>query len=72
MHTRRWKAAWIDSDGAQHEYHFASEDNRILAEIDFRMKLIDQGLPVPQYFTLEEGRKIIQVVPSLKELEGRR
>lgn len=72
MHTRQWTARWITPDGIEQEYHFTTDDNRVLAGIDFRMKLIEQEKPVPQYFTLEEGRKVIQVVPSLRELEGRR
>lgn len=71
MHTRQWTARWTDPDGTEQEYRFTTDDNRVLAGIDFRMRLIEQGQPVPQYFMLEEGRKVIQVVPSLREVEGR-
>ena len=69
MYTRQWKAKWIDQDGRQNEYRFTTTDNRIIAGIDFRMKLIEQGRPVPAFFDLEEGRRVVRVVPSLRELE---
>lgn len=71
MHTRQWKATWTEQDGTQHEYIFTTDDNRVIAGIDFRMRLMDQGKPVPAFFELEEGRQVIQVVPSLKELVER-
>ena len=72
MNTRRWTAIWHDQQGNQQEYIFATTDNRVIAGIDFRLKLIEQGRPIPEFFTLEEGRPVVRVVPSLRELEGRK
>ncbi len=68
MRTRQWKAIWYDRDLNHHEYVFEAPDNRAVAGIDFRLKLIDQGRPVPAYFELEEGREVNRVVPSLAEI----
>lgn len=71
MYTRQWKATWSDQDGTRHEYIFATSDNRMIAGIDFRLQMLEQGITVPESFELEEGRRIVRVVPSLRELEGR-
>ncbi len=69
MHTRQWKATWRDQDGSPQEATFIAPENRILAEIDFQFTRIEQGKPVPEQFTLEKGRQVMRVVPSLRELE---
>ncbi len=53
MHSRQWKAIWTDQDGAQHEYMFSAGESRVLASIDFRVKMLKQGIPVPEVFSLE-------------------
>ncbi|MEO7022226.1 MAG: hypothetical protein ABI234_18910 [Ktedonobacteraceae bacterium] len=69
MHTRQWKATWTDQDGNPQQHTFNAPENRILAEIDFQFTRIEQGKPVPEQFTLEKGRQVMRVVPSLRELE---
>ena len=72
MHERQWKATWRDEDGEPHTCTFTAPDNRVIAQIDFQFKCIDRGLPIPQVFELEEGRKMIPVVPRLREIGGTR
>ncbi len=71
MEQRRWKASWYDRDLNYHEYVFDAPDNRAIAGIDFRLKLIDQGRPIPEHFELEEGRQINRIVPSLADVARR-
>ena len=72
MHERQWKASWRDENGELHTCTFTAPDNRVIAQIDFQFKCIDHGLPIPQVFELEEGRKMIPVVPRLREIGGTR
>lgn len=71
MYTRRWKATWRDQSGHLQEYIFSAPDSRVIARVDFQIKLMDQGRPVPNLFDLEEGKIVVGVVPSIKELEER-
>ena len=71
MRERQWKATWYDRNLNHHEYIFYAPDNRVVAGIDFRLKLMDQGRPVPESFELEEGREVARVVPSLAEVARR-
>lgn len=71
MHTRQWRATWRDQQGEMQEYIFLAPDNRVIAGIDFQLRLLDQGRPVPEMFELEEGRQVVAVVPSLKEVARR-
>lgn len=71
MHTRQWRATWRDQQGERQEYIFLAPDNRVIAGIDFQLRLLDQGRSVPEVFELEEGRQVETVVPSLKEVARR-
>ncbi len=68
MEQRQWIARWCDYNLNQHEYIFIDPDNRVIARIDFQLKLMGQGKKVPAYFELEEGRLINRVVPSVAEV----
>jgi hypothetical protein len=71
MHTRQWKATWRDQQGEPQAYVFLAPDNRVIAGVDFQFRLLDQGRPVPEIFELEEGRQVVTVVPSLREVARR-
>ncbi len=71
MQSRQWKATWTDEDGQLHTYTFVASDNQVIAEMDFQASRVDQGQPVPRFFTLEAGRRVVRVVPSFKELVER-
>lgn len=58
MHQRQWKATWTSPQGITHTYTFYAPDNRVIAGIDLRLKLMNQGRPLPEVFFLEEGRII--------------
>lgn len=70
MNERRWKALWRDQKGHLQEYRFTAPDDRILARIDFQLKWVQQGKPIPHHFELEEGYPVIQVVPSRSTERG--
>lgn len=72
MDERRWKATWTNQWGDPQEYWFSGPDNRMLARIDFQLKLMDQGIPCPNEFELEEGRTVFPVVPRLNTLGRQR
>ncbi len=71
MRERQWIARWCDYNLNHYEYIFWAPDNRTIARIDFKLKLMSQGKQVPEFFELEEGREVVRVVPSLKELVER-
>jgi hypothetical protein len=60
---QRWIATWHEG-GYSQEYIFYAPGSRILARLDFQLKLIEQGKPVPTHFELEEGQPVIYVVPN--------
>ena len=68
MNERRWKAKWPDQQGREQEYWFSGPDNRMLARIDFQLNLMDQGIPCPSDFILEEGRPVFPVAHRLNTL----
>ena len=68
MHNREWKAIWTDQDGTPQECIFVACDSYIFAEMSFQGSRVDQGQPVPEFFTLSPGEKVVQVIPGLKEL----
>lgn len=67
MYQRQWIATWTGQQGEAHTRTFYAPDNRVIAGIDLRLKLMEQGKPIPTAFQLEEGRLIVPVVPSLQE-----
>lgn len=68
MNERRWKATWRDQKGYLQEYLFYAPDSRVLARIDFQLRLMEQGRPVPNVYELEEGTLVVQVVPRISTL----
>jgi hypothetical protein len=68
MNERRWKATWFDQWGNPQEYLFYAPDNRMLARIDFQLKLMEQGKACPNAFELEEGKPVFPVTPRLDTL----
>lgn len=71
MYQRQWIVVWMDQ-GHAHTCTFYAPDNRVIAGIDFRLKLMEQGRSVPEIFRLEEGRLIEHVAPSLGDVLRRR
>lgn len=67
MHQRQWIAAWLDQ-GKTYTYTFYAPDNRMIAGIDFRLKIMKQGRPVPDAFHLEEGRLVERVAPDIRDI----
>lgn len=63
MNERRWTATWYEG-GYAREYIFSAPDSRGVARLDFQLKLLAQGRPIPEQFALVEGRKM---VPSLND-----
>ena len=68
MQQRQWIAAWIGPGGETHTYTFYAPDNRMIAGIDFRLKMMEQGRAVPEVFHLEEGRLVEQVTPTIQSV----
>ena len=68
MERRQWIARWYDENLKHNEYRFDAPDNRVIARIDFKLRLLGQGKKIPPFFDLQEGREVVRVVPSLKEL----
>lgn len=71
MQERHWKATWTSPKGESCIYLFYAPDNRVIAGIDFRLKLMEQGKDIPERFTLEEGRLMAPVAPTLSEVARR-
>jgi hypothetical protein len=51
----RWIATWTDRMGRPREYIFESEASRVIARVDFQLRLMEQREPVPNEFELEEA-----------------
>ncbi len=51
----RWLATWTDNRGREREYLFIGPDDRVLARLDFQLKLIDAREPVPNQFEIEQA-----------------
>ncbi len=52
--TTKWKATWRDTWGHLQVYSFYGPNSLMLARLDFRLKLMEQGKPVPDDFDLED------------------
>ncbi len=68
MNERRWKAIWYDQKGYLQEYLFNAPDSRVLARVDFQLKLMEQGRSIPSAYELEEGNLVVRVVPRISTL----
>ncbi len=51
----RWVATWTDNTGREREYLFIGPDDRVLARLDFQLKLIDAKEAVPNQFEIEQA-----------------
>lgn len=51
---QRWRARWLE-DGKEREYLFYSVKNRLVARIDFRLKLAEASTACPEVYELEEA-----------------
>ena len=68
MNEQRWKATWRDQ-GGEREYLFSAPDNRAVARVDFQLKLMAQGKPVPRAFELEEWQQSVQTLSVIRGSE---
>jgi hypothetical protein len=50
---------WVDHLGRPREYLFLGVESRVVARIDFQLRLMDQGEPVPNEFELEEATIVL-------------
>ena len=55
MYQQQWVARWITPDGTLHELVFSSTQERMIARIDFVLKLMDMDIPRPNEYELEEA-----------------
>ena len=63
MHQQYWIARWITPDGTAHEVIFPSMQERMIARIDFVLKLMDMDIPRPNEYELEEARSNLSSLP---------
>ncbi len=70
MQTRRWRATWTEQDGTTQACTFVSQDNRVIAEMDFQTIRAYQNKPLPADFTLEEDRRVFQMTPASQNREN--
>jgi hypothetical protein len=61
----KWMATWIDHMGRSREYIFYSVDSRVVARVDFQLRLMDQSEKIPNEFELEEATMVLPTVPRL-------
>lgn len=54
---QRWRARWIAPDGAPYEYIFSSTTSRVVARVDFMLKVMDLGCQLPVVYELEEANE---------------
>jgi hypothetical protein len=65
----RWIATWTDHMGQSREYLFYSVESRVIARVDFQLRLMDQGEPVPNEFELEEATTVLpRVIGERKQV----
>jgi hypothetical protein len=48
----KWIAAWSDKNGQTRTLTFESAESQGVALIDFKLRLIDLGEPIPERYTL--------------------
>lgn len=59
----RWKATWTTTDGLLREFFFYSATSRAVARVDFLLKLMSQGQPIPDEYEVEEALPGLPTVP---------
>ena len=52
--TITWRATWVDARGRRRELLFNGSPHRGIARIDFQLKVVERGEPLPGAFHLEE------------------
>ncbi len=67
---QRWVARWINPNGMPQEFYFYSVHERMIALIDFMLKLMDMGTPRPNEYELEEARGGLPSIPRPVQLDG--
>jgi hypothetical protein len=59
MDTIRWVATWKDQEGRERSYYFDAPDSRMIARLDFQLKLAEQHEQVPESFDLDEATTLL-------------
>jgi hypothetical protein len=67
MNQTRWIATWVDHTGLSREYSFFSVESRVVARVDFQLRLMEQREPVPNEFELEEATIVLPKVIGEKK-----
>jgi hypothetical protein len=68
--NQRWVARWTAPDGTPQQLYFSSTSDLKIARIDFRLKLMDLGLPYPHAYDLEEAQGKLSSIPRRVRLGG--
>ena len=64
--AQRWVARWLTQDNKPQAYIFTAPDNRMIARLDFRLKMIDMGVVAPQHFEVDEYSVILKAVQQAR------
>ena len=59
----RWRATWRDHRGQPRELVFEGPESRVVARVDFQLKLMEMGDAVPNQFDLDEGTIVLPRLP---------